>query len=51
VLTPNAFRNSAPLEQHTWLIKVGRSQVLAEADLGRERLAFSPEALGLSKAR
>src|SRR3954469_10528600 len=50
VLTPNAFRKSAPLEQHTWLIKVGRAQVLAEADLGRERLAFSPEALGLPKA-
>jgi hypothetical protein len=49
-LTPNAFRKSAPLEQHTWLIKVGRAQVLAEADLGRERLAFSPEVLGLSQA-
>jgi len=48
VLTPNAFRKSAPLEQHTWLIKVGRAQVLAEADLGRERLAFSPEVLGLA---
>jgi RES domain-containing protein len=47
VLTPKAFRKSAPLEQHTWLIKVGRLQVLAEADLGRERLAFSPERLGL----
>jgi RES domain-containing protein len=50
VLTPKAFRKSAPLEQHTWLIKVGRAQVLAEADLGRERLAFSPEVLGLSQA-
>ena len=47
VLTPKAFRKSSPLEQHTWLIKVGRTQVLAEADLGRERLAFSPEVLGL----
>jgi RES domain-containing protein len=47
VLTPKAFRKSAPLEQHTWLIKVGRAQVLAEADLGRERLAFSPDVLGL----
>lgn len=47
VLTPKAFRKPAPLEQHTWLIKVGRAQVLAEADLGRERLAFSPETLGL----
>lgn len=50
VLTPKAFRKSAPLEQHTWLIKVGRAQVLAEANLGRERLAFSPEVLGLSRA-
>jgi hypothetical protein len=50
VLTPKAFRKSAPLEQHTWLIKVGRAQVLAEADLGRERLAFSPEVLGLPRA-
>ena len=48
VLTPKAFRKSAPLEQHTWLIKVGRGQVLAEADLGRERISFSPEVLGLS---
>ena len=48
VLTPKAFRKSAPLEQHTWLIKVGRTQVLAEADLGRERVSFSPEVLGLS---
>jgi len=50
VLTPKAFRKSAPLEQHTWLIKVGRAQVLAEADLGRERLSFSPEVLGLPRA-
>ena len=47
VLTRKAFRKTAPLEQHTWLIKVGRAQVLAEADLGRERIAFSPEMLGL----
>ena len=51
VLTPKAFRKAAPLEQHTWLIKVGRAQVLAEADLGRERLAFSPDALGLPGAK
>ena len=51
VLTPKAFRKSSPLEQHTWLIKVGRTQVLAEADLGRERLAFSPEVLGLRGSR
>ena len=47
VLTPTAFRKSAPLEQHTWLIKVGRAHVLAEADLGRERLEFTPDMLGL----
>ena len=51
VLTPKAFRKSTPLEQHTWLIKVGRAQVLAEADLGRERLSFSPEVLGLSSPK
>jgi hypothetical protein len=51
VLTPKAFRKSTPLEQHTWLIKVGRAQVLAESDLGRERLAFSPEVLGLPRVR
>ncbi len=51
VLTPKAFRRKAPLEQHTWLIKVGRAQVLAEADLGRERLAFAPEMLGLRNAK
>src|SRR6185312_14208289 len=49
VLTPKAFRKSAPLEQHTWLIKVGRAQVLAEADLGREQVSFSPEILGFSR--
>jgi hypothetical protein len=48
VLTPKAFRKPAPLEQHTWLIKVGRAQVLAEADLGRERVSFSPDVLGLA---
>jgi hypothetical protein len=48
VLTPNAFRKTAPLEQHTWLLKVGRANVLAEADLGRERLAFTPKMLGIS---
>lgn len=49
VLTPKAFRKAAPLEQHTWLLKVGRAHVLAEADLGRERLSFEPEALGLKR--
>jgi hypothetical protein len=47
VLTPKAFRKSEPLEQHTWLIKVARAQVLAEANLGGDRLAFAPEELGL----
>lgn len=47
VMTPKAFRKSAPLEQHTWLLKVGRKHVLAEADFGRERLEFAPAALGL----
>ncbi|HEY6984650.1 MAG TPA: RES family NAD+ phosphorylase [Rhodanobacteraceae bacterium] len=51
VMTPNAFRKTAPLEQHTWLIKVARAQVLAEANLGRDRLAFAPEALGLPPIR
>ena len=49
VLTPVAFRKTAPLEQHVWLIKVARAQVLAETDLGGERLAFAPEALGLPR--
>jgi hypothetical protein len=48
VLTPKAFRKAEPLEQRTWLLKVGRAQVLAESDLGRERLSFEPEGLGLS---
>jgi hypothetical protein len=47
VLTPKAFRNSEPIEQRTWLIKVGRMQVLAESDPGRERLSLDPAALGL----
>lgn len=51
VLTPKAFRKTAPLEQHTWLLKVGRTHVLAEADLGRERLEFRPEMLGLASSK
>jgi hypothetical protein len=50
VLTPKAFRKSAPLEQRNWLLKVGRRQVLAEADLGGERLAFDPAMLGIAPA-
>ena len=49
VLTPAAFRKSAPLAQQVWLIKVARAQVLAETDLGGQRLAFAPEELGLPK--
>ena len=47
VLTPKAFRKPEPLEQHTWLIKITRAQVLAEANIGGERLSFAPEDLGL----
>ncbi|GAA0711274.1 RES family NAD+ phosphorylase [Dokdonella soli] len=47
VLTPKAFRRTAPLEQHAWLIKVTRARVLAETDLGTQRIAFEPAALGL----
>jgi hypothetical protein len=47
VLTPKAFRKSDPLEQHTWLLKVTRSRVLAEANLGAERIAFDAHALGM----
>lgn len=46
VLTPKAFRKSAPLEQHTWLIKVTRERVLAEADLSGERIAFDAAEVG-----
>jgi hypothetical protein len=45
-LTPKAFRKSAPLEQHTWLIKVTRKRVLAEADLSGERIAFDAAEVG-----
>ena len=48
VLRPNAFREPAPLEQHTWLIKVSRERVLAQSSSGAERIAFEPAALGLS---
>lgn len=47
VLTPTAFRTREPLEQHTWLIKVSRERVLAEAGLGAERIAFEASELGL----
>jgi hypothetical protein len=47
VLTPDAFRTREPLEQHTWLIKVSRERVLAEAGFGAERVAFEAAELGL----
>lgn len=50
VLSPNAFRVRAPLEQHTWLVKVTRRLVLAEADFGARRIAFEPQQLGLPAA-
>ena len=50
VLSPKAFRTRSPLEQHTWLIKVTRKEVLAEADFGARRIAFEPTQLGLPHA-
>jgi hypothetical protein len=47
VMTPKGFRARDPLEQRTWLIKVARTHVLAESDLGRQRLEFEPGMLGL----
>ena len=51
VMTPGAFRQTTPTEQHTWLIKVSRAQVLAETNFGAERIAFEPVALGSIAAR
>ncbi len=51
VLTPAAFRQGEPLEQHTWLIKVSRTQVLAETNFGAEHIAFEPTALGLAASQ
>ncbi|MEO7063585.1 MAG: RES family NAD+ phosphorylase [Dokdonella sp.] len=48
VLSPAAFRQAEPLEQHTWLIKVSRTRVLAETNFGAERIAFEPAALGIT---
>jgi hypothetical protein len=50
VMTPNAFRAPAPLEQHTWLIKVSRARVLAETNFGAERVEFEAAALGMPRA-
>ncbi|HET6545982.1 MAG TPA: RES family NAD+ phosphorylase [Rhodanobacteraceae bacterium] len=47
LLTPEGFRKTGPLEQHTWLLKVTRTNVLAEATLSGERIAFDPAALGM----
>ena len=49
VLTPKAFRQRTPLEQHTWLIKVSRTRVLAETGAGSGRIAFEPAQLGLGR--
>jgi hypothetical protein len=46
VLTPKAFRRNEPLEQHTWLIKVTRERVLAEAGTSGERIAFDAAEVG-----
>jgi hypothetical protein len=50
ILTPKAFRQPEPLEQHTWLLKVARARVLAEANLGAERIAFDAISLGMPGA-
>ncbi len=47
VLEPKAFRQSTPLEQHTWWLKVARTQVVAETGHGSQRLAFDPLELGM----
>jgi len=46
VLDAHAFRQPQPLEQHTWLIKVTRERVLAEASVSGERLAFAAAEVG-----
>lgn len=46
VLDARAFRQAQPLEQHTWLIKVTRERVLAEAGVSGERLAFTAADVG-----
>jgi len=51
VLTPKAFRKSEPIEQHTWLIKVTRERVLAEANISGERIAFDAAEVGAPHAR
>ena len=48
VLTPKAFRVSAPLEQHAWRIQVSRSRVLAESAEGAQRYAFEARELGIA---
>jgi RES domain len=51
VLTPKAFRQGEPLEQQTWLIKVTRERVLAETNLGTDRIAFDAAEVGAPLAR
>jgi len=51
VLTPKAFRKSEPIEQHTWLIKVTRERVLAEANISGERIAFDAAEVGAPRAK
>lgn len=46
VLTAKAFRRARPLEQHTWLIKVTRARVLAEASIAGTRIAFDAAEVG-----
>lgn len=48
VLTPKAFRASAPLEQHAWRIQVARQRVLAESADGAQRCAFEARELGIA---
>jgi hypothetical protein len=50
VLSPKAFRQRDPLEQQTWLIKVTRARVLAETNLGVERIAFDAADVGASSS-
>lgn len=47
ILTPKAFRASAPLEQHAWRIQVARTRVLAESADGTQRYAFEARELGI----
>lgn len=50
VLTPTAFRQATPLEQHTWLLKVTRERVIAEASVSGERIEFEAAVFGMGTA-